>query len=346
MSRRQAARRARPTVRVWGLAAVGLALWAAPASPAGGAPDGPPGELHSIAGLYNGQTTTAWSPDGMWVAAVTMPGYAVTLWRASTGERYRTLPQQKAETYSVAFSPDGQLVACAGKAGVRAWDVCTGKEVLFVSLQVLKKGWAIRAAFSPDNRRLAVVGAGHGVAMVEVPSGKLLHALLPNAPGNIAWTAGVTFSPDGRRLAAAGLDGKIRLWDVVSGNEVLTAEPKLGGIATVVFSPNGRHLALGLHGKPGAAILETATGQVVQALGGHASPAPNLAYSRDGRRLATAGRDRTVRLWDTTTWREQAVLPGHTSAVTGVAFAPEGGALVSVGGGVLKIWGPPPVPDR
>ena len=65
-----------------------------------------PEEALSIPGLCPGNATTAWSPDGRWLAAVTMPGYAVNLWRAREGELARTWPEQKVEVYDVVFSPN------------------------------------------------------------------------------------------------------------------------------------------------------------------------------------------------------------------------------------------------
>ena len=240
------------------------------------------------------------------------------------------------EVYSVAFSPDGILVASGGKYNtIRMWEVSTGREV-----RVLKgHAEAVRSvAFSPDGRFLASGSWDDTIRLWEVSTGREIRVL----KGHSHTVLSVAFSHDGRLLTSGSWDKTIRMWEVSTGREirVLKGHRDIVGrgiVGSVAFSPDGRLLASGANDKTG--LWEAQTGREVGVLKGHGGAVISVAFSPDSRLLASGSWDDTIRLWEVSTGREIRVLKGHTQTVLSVAFSLDGRLLAS--GSIdktIRIW--------
>jgi WD40 repeat protein/tRNA A-37 threonylcarbamoyl transferase component Bud32 len=275
-----------------------------------------------------GLTGVAFSPDGARLASVSWDR-ALHVWDLATEKAVLTLPRCPGGMSGVAFSPDGGQLASADADGpVRLRDAATGREVA-----VLRgHGGPVEAvAFSPDGGQLASAGEDGTVRVWEAPAGR--ERLCLRGPGGPVHA--VAFTADGRRLASAGEDRVARVWDMATGRELMAVGGEGGPVYAVAFSPDGRHLATA--GRDEAVqVWDATTGGLVLTLPGHAGAVRALAYSTGGR-LASAGDDRVVRLWDTA-GRELLALRGHIEPVRAIAFSPDGHRLASTDNRTIKVW--------
>lgn len=240
---------------------------------------------------------------------------------------------------------DRTLVATCGADGVSVWDVAGlhrgGKPRRLAALRVDGlPGGPNAVAVSPDGGLLAAVGwsnnkVGQGVLVLwDIRDSRNPRRLsvVKSTPTQDMPSDRLTFSPDGRVLVTAGLS--LRIWDVSD-----PSTPRAGGFVdeitkAVAFSPDGDLLATG---NDRAVKLIDITSprhpKMLEQRSAHTDTVGSLAFSADGRRLASGGSDADVILWDVgkpEDMTEDSRLTGHTYPVDAVTFGADGRSLVSV----------------
>ena len=251
-----------------------------------------------------------------------------------------------------AFSGDGTRVAAGFGAGaVAVWDAATGTRIYDL---VGLRDYVGAVAFSADGRRLAAAGlcrpapdgfdrGGRPINRIGSSSGRLAHGkVVRNLAGpDLEMVNAVALSGDGRRLLTGSGKHVARLWDVDDGMLLHTFGRDAGSHWTtpVALSPDGRWAAYGsVEGDTEIAVYDTTTGNQARALVGYQRGLRKLTFSPDGRRLAAAGLDDVVRLWDLVTGQEVLSRPAPRNVVD-LRFGRAGRRLAAVAiDGTLRVW--------
>jgi WD40 repeat protein/serine/threonine protein kinase len=284
----------------------------------------------------------AYSPDGKSLAAGCGDA-SIRHWEAATGREMATWKgKDRKKIPCLAFAPDGKSLVAPGldkPRNVTRWDLATGqsKDILTGLRRAVQC-----LAFGLDGKVLAT-GEDDGTVIVWDTATWREQARLA---GDADWVSRVEFSPDGRKLAVAypwgPSDGKIRIWDWA--NQTAPVTSKLIGAYCVAFSPDGQKLAAVAFGP--VRLYEAATGRLCASLLGHSGSLFALAFTSDGKTLASGGNDRTVRLWDVDT-RQPRCSYADSGPVYAVAFSPDGQVLASAGQeGTITFWDTSPAREE
>ena len=260
--------------------------------------------------LSGGANALALAPGSTTLAAASRD---IALWNAETGHFLASLPGPGSQTRSVAFSPDGMVLAAAYPREIRLWDMATHTRTA-----TLSKG-ATSVAVSADGILASADRDQITLRNMETLASTAVVALTDIHGWSTDVTA-VTFSPDGSTLAAGSHAGHVRLWNASTGDSVTVLGVHYTPVSSVVFSPDGTLLASGT--RQGDVLLWDVGGnRRLATLRAPAKGGSALAFSPDGRVLA-AGSDGTIELWDMAEWLQ----PRPTRLVVVSGDAQEGPA--------------------
>lgn len=238
---------------------------------------------------------------------------------------------------SLAFSPDGSLLAGGGgrdlnnspQGFVIVWDAETGK---LKSRFALRKPIITGIAFLSNEKTLAV-GDGRGeVSLWNAVTGKIEHIVSHNQNS----VTSLAISADSKILAWGSHQDFTKVWDLDADKQLQELKPSYWGKA-VALSPDGLTVA-GVN-ECDVQLWSPQTGELRHVLQGHIRRLLTLAFSPDGKTLASGSFDGAVRLWDAASGEEKRVFIGHTGGVRSIIFSPDGKILVSGSDdGSIKFW--------
>jgi WD40 repeat protein len=293
-------------------------------------------------------TRFAWTPDGTRLAIASRgqgeTGYEIKIYNAQRGDEIKALAARTASLVHLSFSPGSERLVTVDGQAVRVWNAATGEEV--VALKGVSAG-LIPQPWSPDGRFLAGAarhstepGSPHVTRVWDTWSGEELLAIKAreNSFQAVAWAPGLGRSGEQRLITLD--NGQVKVWEVRPRQPIreVASEPgsarHANGQGNTRIEPDGTVYVS--RGSP------TVTTVWRDHLGG---PVGGLAWSHDGKRLASAGADGTVRIWDAATGEEQRVYRGHTPPPSHVWWGAGDRTVISLaahqwtnGWAHLRLW--------
>ena len=245
---------------------------------------------------------------GTWNAAG-QPG--VDLWDVGTGKATKTLTRE-AEVRSVAFSPDGKLLATFDNRGnIRVADWASDQTLTNFKVPPPRRRPTGVVVFSPEGSRLAIGGDYGQIQLLDLRTGKLVPFRTQSSEGVHA----LVFSADAKLLAAA-LGSAVRLWDANSREPWGQLTNHTDSVNALAFTPGGRQLA-SASGDGTIRIWNMADDTELHCFWSSGEGLPAMRMLPDGRTLVTVGYRGSVCLWDATA---SSRAPAHTNWAVALGF--------------------------
>ncbi|PYS73262.1 MAG: hypothetical protein DMF69_05290 [Acidobacteria bacterium] len=288
-------------------------------------------ELHVLTGHTAPVESLAFSADGSKLVSGGADN-TVRVWNSATGGEENLLKGHTDWVTAVSFNADGRSIASGSKDNtVRIWELQNSRDP-----RVLK-GHTDRirtVAFSPDGQSLATAGLDHTIKLWKTVSGKE-GKTFKSSKNVIA----VTFSSDGSQLFSASDNKAVTSWDLNSGRELRTAgdAASIEVVDSIAFASDRRSFVSSAD--KAVELFDVSSGAKLRTFDSRATGFYAVAFSPNGRWLASGGKDKTVRLWDTTIGREMPALVGHTGYVTSISFSNDDRWIASASiDKTIRIW--------
>ena len=298
------------------------------------------------------------SPDGTQLAVGSNTG--IWLYDVEIGKEISMFP---GICQSLAFSPDGQLIASGGPR-FQLWETTTGQKIPHIE----KLRLAAALHFSEDSK--TIIGLDHRkntIAKLDIETGER-NVKKVKEMATRSTDASLSYALTADIFAVGRQDGKIDMGNTRTGEKLATlsghtseiqerlllaadekpphpgevqvqfADGTLNSVLVLAFSPDGTKLASGSRDKT-VRLWDTDTGNELMTLRKHTGWINTLAFSPDGKRIASGSTDKTVQLWDTATGAHLATLTKHRRGIAALAFSPDGQTLASGSmDGTIRFW--------
>jgi eukaryotic-like serine/threonine-protein kinase len=258
----------------------------------------------------------------------------------SMGTLISTYAEHEDWISEVAWSPNGQQIASASYDGsVQVWNAFTVKQIATYQQKRSKIFGRPRinaVAWSPNGREFAAASDNKIVEIWDVVNRKtrFTHHGYADSVRSVAW------APDGRKLASAG-GSKTHVWNAGPGKTFTTQSTLKDVIQDVAWSPNSKYLATGSWLQI-VRIFEISTQMeflLKTPYSNHTGVIKAVAWAPDGIRIASAGDDKTIQIWNALTGNHLLTYTAHDTPIKAITWSPDGKNIASAGhDGTIQIW--------
>ncbi|MEM6403489.1 MAG: NB-ARC domain-containing protein, partial [Cyanobacteria bacterium P01_D01_bin.116] len=256
----------------------------------------------------------------------------IYLWEVDSTRQLHTLAGHSAWVESLAFSPDGQILASGSHDhNIRLWNIQTGQCLQVIaghtsSIQSL--------AFSHDGTTLASGSNDKTIRLWNIQTGQCLQVLQGHT-NNLTF---VSFHPVDKKIISASTDNTVRLWNILTGECLKIFNIQINWLLAVALSHDGKTLVTGSNGNS-VKFWDIETGKCIKILSDYNSFVWAIAFSKDDKTIVTGSEDNTIKIWDIDTGECLQSLHEHHQRVWVVDFNRDNRTLLSISEDqTIKLW--------
>jgi WD40 repeat protein len=225
----------------------------------------------------------------------------------------------------------GHIITGSLDNSLRLWDLESGAQIGEEWQDENNAVWCM--ALSPNEKTIASGSNDHYVMLWDVETKKVISKWT----GHTDIVYALCWRADGERVASGSWDGTARVWDVDTGKNILTIKIRQGWVYAVMYSPDSSKLATGGNEDNAVNIWDAETGELLNTVK-HDRIVESLAWTSDGKKLIS-GSHKLIRIFDTATWQQIAILEGHTSIVGAISLSQNNRFLASVSDDkTARLW--------